>query len=123
MDYEHLPFKCRACQEHGHFQRNCPKIQTLEKDEAEGWQKVKKSKAAPKPKDPRRVQGKDHPPVYPKPLKDPLKEGASTSKEPAKDTIEIASQPTPPSEAPAKDKSNSPAKESLKSDDEHISIG
>ena len=52
-----------------------------------------------------------------------MKEGASTSKEPAKDTIEIDSQPTPLSEALVKDKSNSPAKESLKLDDEHISIG
>ena len=43
LDYEHLPFKCRNCQEHGHFQRYCPKL-TAEKEDAEGWQKVKKGK-------------------------------------------------------------------------------
>ena len=43
LDYEHLPFKCRNCQEHGHFQRHCPKL-TEEKEDAEGWQKVKKGK-------------------------------------------------------------------------------
>jgi hypothetical protein len=44
LDYEHLPFKCRNCQEHGHFQRHCPKMQTTGKEDAEGWQKVKKGK-------------------------------------------------------------------------------
>jgi hypothetical protein len=44
LDYEHLPFKCRNCQEHGHFQRNCPKKQTTGKEDAEGWQKVKRGK-------------------------------------------------------------------------------
>jgi hypothetical protein len=44
LDYEHLPFKCRNCQEHGHFQRNCPKMQTNGKEDAEGWQKVKRGK-------------------------------------------------------------------------------
>ena len=48
VDYEHLPFKCRTSQEHGHFQRNCPKNQIAEKEDAEGWQKVKKTKAGPK---------------------------------------------------------------------------
>ena len=43
LDYEHLQFKCRNCQEHGHFQRHCPKL-TEEKEDAEGWQKVKKGK-------------------------------------------------------------------------------
>ena len=123
MDYEHIPFKCRASQEHGHFQRNCPKIQTPEKEEAEGWQKVKKSKAAPKPKDPRAVQAKDQPLVNPRHLKEPLKEGASSSKESTKETTEIASQPTSPSKAPAKEKSDHPAKEPQKLDDEHITIG
>ena len=110
VDYEHLPFKCRACQEHGHFQRNCPKLQTQEKEEAEGWQKVKKSKIVPKTKDPRVVQAKYQPPANPNPLKEPLKEGTTTSKEPAKETIEIASQPTSPSKASAKEKSDQPAK-------------
>ena len=84
VDYEHLPFKCRSCQEHGHFQRNCPKIQTPEKEEAEGWQKVKKSKATPKTKDPRTVQVKEQPQANSSPPKEPLKEATATSKEPAK---------------------------------------
>jgi hypothetical protein len=44
LDYEHLPFKCRNCQEHGHFQRHCSKMKTNGKEDAEGWQKVKKGK-------------------------------------------------------------------------------
>ena len=48
LDYEQLPFKCRNCQEHGHFQRNYPKAHLDDKEDGEGWQKVKKSKAAPK---------------------------------------------------------------------------
>ena len=43
LDYEHLPFKCRNCQEHSHFQRHCPKL-AEEKEDADGWQKVKKGK-------------------------------------------------------------------------------
>ena len=43
LDYEQLPFKCRQCHEHGHFQRNCPKNQSSE--EGEGWQKVKRGKS------------------------------------------------------------------------------
>lgn len=46
LDYEQLPFKCRLCQEHGHFQRNCPKSQVTV--EEEGWQQVKKGKSASK---------------------------------------------------------------------------
>jgi hypothetical protein len=53
VDYEHLPFKCRNCQEHGHFQRNCPKAQTPDKEDIEGWQKVKRNKAAQKPREKR----------------------------------------------------------------------
>ena len=60
--------------------------------------------------------------VNPRHLKEALKEGAATSKELAKETIEIASQPTSPSKASAKEKSD-PAKEPKKSDDEHITIG
>jgi hypothetical protein len=47
LDYEQLPFKCRLCLEYGHFQRNCPKGQPEE--EGEGWQRVKRGKANPKP--------------------------------------------------------------------------
>ena len=43
LDYEHLPFKCRNCQEHGHFQRYCPKL-AVEREDVEGWQKVTKGK-------------------------------------------------------------------------------
>ena len=49
-----------------------------------------------------------------------MKENAATSKEPVKETIEIPSQSSPPPENPAKDSSASPAKESLRSEDEHI---
>jgi len=49
LDYEQLPFKCRNCHEHGHFQKHCPKIQHPE--ETEGWQKVKKGKGANKPQE------------------------------------------------------------------------
>ena len=52
-----------------------------------------------------------------------MKEAAATSKEPVKEIIEIVSQSTSPSENPAKDKSIPSAKESLKSDDEHTTIG
>ena len=45
LDYEHLPFKCRNCQEHGHFQRYCPKL-AAGKEDAEGWQKAKKGKTS-----------------------------------------------------------------------------
>ena len=71
VDYEHLPFKCRSCQEHGHFQRNCPKNQTPEKEEDEGWKKVKKSKAVPKTKDPRPGQAKEQPLANSNPPKEP----------------------------------------------------
>lgn len=66
VDYEQLPFKCRHCHEHGHFQRNCPKLKEpkIEKSPEEGWQQAKKQKEnsrrrgpkgntqAPRPKDP-----------------------------------------------------------------------
>lgn len=49
LDYEQLPFKCRTCHEHGHFQRNCPKAPTGISVEDEGWKEIKKGKAVPKP--------------------------------------------------------------------------
>ena len=36
LDYEQLPFKCRNCHEHGHFQRNYPKAQPEDKEEGQG---------------------------------------------------------------------------------------
>ena len=123
VDYEHLPFKCRSCQEHRHFQRNCPKNQTPEKEEAEGWKKVKKSKAVPKNKDPRSSQAKEQSQSNSRPLKEPLKEVAATSKEQVTETIEIPSQSTPPAENPARDKSIHAAKETLRLEDEHTTTG
>jgi hypothetical protein len=44
LDYEHLPFKSRNCQEHENFQINFPKMKTNGNEDAKGWQKVKKGK-------------------------------------------------------------------------------
>eukprot|EP00253_Pinus_taeda_P022199 PITA_22199 len=49
LDYEQLPFKCRICHEHGHFQRNCPKAPSGDKVEEEGWKEIKKGKVVSKP--------------------------------------------------------------------------
>ena len=49
LDYEQLPFKCRICHEHGHFQRNCPKAPAGDKVEEEGWKEIKKGKVVSKP--------------------------------------------------------------------------
>ena len=49
LDYEQLPFKCRTCHEHRHFQQNCPKSQVGTKEDEEGWKEIKKGKAVPKP--------------------------------------------------------------------------
>eukprot|EP00253_Pinus_taeda_P008795 PITA_08795 len=49
LDYEKLPFKCRICHEHGHFQRNCPKAPSGDKVEEEGWKEIKKGKVVSKP--------------------------------------------------------------------------
>jgi hypothetical protein len=55
LDYEHLPFKCRNCHELDHFQRICPKVQPEDKEQGEGWQKVKKGKQATKPLEKKRT--------------------------------------------------------------------
>eukprot|EP00253_Pinus_taeda_P033123 PITA_33123 len=51
LDYEQLPFKCRTCHEHGHFQRNCPKTQVGTKEDDEGWKEIKRGKAIPRPQE------------------------------------------------------------------------
>ena len=61
--------------------------------------------------------------MNPSPPKEPSKEAAATSKEPVKDLIEIVCQSTSPSENPVPVKSAPSAKDPLKSDDEHISLG
>jgi hypothetical protein len=53
LDYEQLPFKCRGCHEYGHFQRNCPKNPSKEKENGEGWQQPRKGKASTREKGPR----------------------------------------------------------------------
>jgi hypothetical protein len=53
LDYEQLPFKCRGCHEYDHFQRNCPKNPSKEKENGEGWQQPKKGKTSSKTKGPR----------------------------------------------------------------------
>ena len=68
LDYEQLPFKCRNCQEHGHFQRNCPKAQPDDKEDGEGWKKVKKSKASLKPSGKKRLVSLEKPPPNSKPI-------------------------------------------------------
>ena len=45
LDYEQLPFKCRGCQEYGHFIQNCPKKPESHQDKAEGWKRVNRSKS------------------------------------------------------------------------------
>jgi hypothetical protein len=53
LDYEQLPFKCRGCHEYDHFQRNCPKNPSKEKEDGEGWQQPRKGRAPAKEKGPR----------------------------------------------------------------------
>ena len=45
LDYEQLPFKCRGCQEYGHFICNCPKKPEIQQDKAEGWHRVNRAKS------------------------------------------------------------------------------
>lgn len=46
VDYEHIPFKCRKCHEHGHLFRNCPLNKEIKKSssntvkESDSFQKV-----------------------------------------------------------------------------------
>lgn len=40
VDYEHIPFKCRKCHEHGHIVRDCPLNKEINK---RGINKTKKS--------------------------------------------------------------------------------
>ena len=56
VDYEHIPFRCRKCHEHGHLYRDCPTINregnqktTVERDH-EGFTKVEtKGKGGKRP--------------------------------------------------------------------------
>jgi hypothetical protein len=44
LDYEKLPFKCKSCQEYGHFAKNYPSNKQPQEVDAtqqeEGWQRV-----------------------------------------------------------------------------------
>jgi hypothetical protein len=40
IDYEHIPFRCRKCHEHGHLFRECPSMLLTKK----GTQKVEKTR-------------------------------------------------------------------------------
>jgi hypothetical protein len=73
LDYEQIPFKCRQCHEHGHFQRNCPKNQVS--DEDAGWQKVKKGKAIPKNPEKIAINRQNQPSSSNKPSCESTKEG------------------------------------------------
>jgi hypothetical protein len=49
VDYEQLPFKCKACHEYGHFAKNCPQNKpdhSKERDQ-EQWQQPKRKKTIP----------------------------------------------------------------------------
>jgi hypothetical protein len=123
LDYEHLPFKCRTCQEHIHFQRNCPKNQIPEKEDVEAWKKVKKSKPVPKSKDPRLEQASQPSSSKPIPRKEPPKEGAKKPKETMKEPFIIVSQSPPTKENLTTVNETPPADEPMKSNEEHIPLG
>jgi hypothetical protein len=46
VDYEHIPFRCRKCHEHGHLYRDCPtnnmerNVKTTVDKDPEGFTKV-----------------------------------------------------------------------------------
>jgi hypothetical protein len=50
VNYEQLPFKCKACHEYGNFAKKCPKakINQPEDKEQEQWQQAKKKKTTNK---------------------------------------------------------------------------
>jgi hypothetical protein len=103
-----LPFKCRNCQEHGHFQRNCPKKQITGKEDAEGWQKVKRGKNS------YNARGKDK--RNQEPLKDgqpsqKAQEGPQTNPGPADGTDGDEDPPLGPPEPNSPTKRSSPGKE------------
>lgn len=77
LDYEQLPFKCRTCHEHGHFQRNCPKSQVGTKEDEEGWKEIKRGKAVPRPTEKKNSGSREKPKSNLKNNEDP-KEGTST---------------------------------------------
>ena len=48
LEYEHIPFRCRKCHEHGHLYQDCPKnktpiVLTIATDE-DGFKKVTKKR-------------------------------------------------------------------------------
>jgi len=48
LDYEQIPFKCKACHEYGHFANRCSKIVNVESEEQDGqWETVKRKKSTP----------------------------------------------------------------------------
>lgn len=94
LDYEQLPFKCRTCHKHGHFQRNCPKAPTRDKVDEEGWKEIKKRKAVPKLTEKKNSGPLVKPQPKPKAKEFP-KEGSSSREK--TDAIGIQEEPEDPS--------------------------
>jgi hypothetical protein len=64
VDYEQIPFKCKACHGYGHFAKNCPQVkETQEQDpKQDHWQQPKRKKATGKnPLNPPQGQGEKAP--------------------------------------------------------------